>query len=217
MHILLCAATDFEIAPTISLLRKSNLQEKVKVLVTGAGLTAATHAITKALLQHKPALVIQAGVAGSLDNRLVPGDVVLIQNECIGDEGVEEGGNFKSLFDLKLKALNEPPWTNGKLVNARIYEIAGSDCKVADAVTVNEISTSETRIAWYRDHYKAQVESMEGAALHYVCLVENIRFLQVRAISNVIGERDKSKWKMDAAILHLNEKVQQIIRNFQAL
>jgi futalosine hydrolase len=35
---------------------------------------------------------------------------------------------------------------------------------------------------------------MEGAALHYTCLMEKIPFMQLRSISNYIAERDKSKW-----------------------
>ncbi len=42
-------------------------------------------------------------------------------------------------------------------------------------------------------------ESMEGAALHYVCLMEKIPFLQIRSVSNITGERDKSKWKLKEA------------------
>lgn len=52
---------------------------------------------------------------------------------------------------------------------------------------------------------------MEGAALHYTCLLENIPFMQVRAISNYVGERDKSKWKMKEAIRNLNDSIIKII------
>ena len=46
---------------------------------------------------------------------------------------------------------------------------------------------------------------MEGAALHYVCRSMSVPFMQVRAISNYIGERDKSKWKMKEAVDNLND------------
>ena len=46
---------------------------------------------------------------------------------------------------------------------------------------------------------------MEGAALHYVARESNIPFVQIRAISNYIGERDKSKWEMKSAIDNLNQ------------
>jgi futalosine hydrolase len=46
---------------------------------------------------------------------------------------------------------------------------------------------------------------MEGAALHYVCREANIPFIQVRAISNYVGERNKEHWKIKEAIDSLNE------------
>jgi futalosine hydrolase len=46
---------------------------------------------------------------------------------------------------------------------------------------------------------------MEGACLHYVGRTANIPFLQIRAISNYVGERDKSKWQIKEAIAALNQ------------
>jgi futalosine hydrolase len=48
---------------------------------------------------------------------------------------------------------------------------------------------------------------MEGAALHFVGREMNIPFLQVRAICNYIGERNKEKWKMQEAIDNLNQTI----------
>jgi len=57
-------------------------------------------------------------------------------------------------------------------------------------------------------------ESMEGAALHYVCLMENVPFVQIRGISNYIGERNKQKWDMMNSIVNLNETLIKIINNY---
>jgi futalosine hydrolase len=51
------------------------------------------------------------------------------------------------------------------------------------------------------------IESMEGAALHYVCLQEAIPFIQLRSVSNFVGERDKTKWRMEEAVDHLNREL----------
>jgi len=48
---------------------------------------------------------------------------------------------------------------------------------------------------------------MEGAALHYVCREMNVPFVQMRSISNYIGERDKAKWEIKLAIDHLNKSI----------
>jgi len=57
------------------------------------------------------------------------------------------------------------------------------------------------------DKYNPAVESMEGAAFHYACLLEKIPFFQLRSISNYVEVRDKSKWKIPLAIQQLNENL----------
>jgi len=52
---------------------------------------------------------------------------------------------------------------------------------------------------------------MEGAAFHYMGRDLHIPFIQLRAVSNYVGERDKSKWKMRDAIYNLNETLLQYL------
>jgi futalosine hydrolase len=208
MQLLLCAATMFEIQPAIDRIKEKNLP--VEILVTGVGSTAASYHLTKKIMSNKPGFVLQAGVAGSFDEQLALGEVVMVENEMIGDLGVREDERFKDLFQLGLADLNHHPFSNGKLINDGIVQFDLSPAKKVHGVTVNEITTNNERI----NHYKqlgAQVESLEGAALHYVALAENVRFLQLRSISNYVGERDKSKWVLHEAIRTLNDELIQII------
>jgi len=172
-------------------------------------MTAATYALTKSVLRKRPDFILQAGVAGSLDEKLPLTKIVLIENETIGDLGVMQHGKFDSLFDLGLLNKNDPPWSNGKLSN-NVESLSQTGLTIVNGVTVNEISTDRERIQFYRKELNASVESMEGAALHYVALMENIRFLQIRSLSNFAGERDKSKWVMDIAIANLNLELQRM-------
>ena len=59
------------------------------------------------------------------------------------------------------------------------------------------------------------VESMEGAALHYVCLMEKIPFLQIRSVSNVLGDRDKSRWKIKEAGQNLHQTLVTLIQKLE--
>jgi futalosine hydrolase len=52
---------------------------------------------------------------------------------------------------------------------------------------------------------------MEGAALHFIALHQKIPFIQLRSISNNVGERDKTKWKIKEAISNLNEELKNFI------
>jgi len=206
---LLCAATEFEIKPAIDFIQKQKLND-IDILITGVGLTAATYTLTRKIYMKKPTLIIQAGIAGCFDEKLSLAEVVVVKNEIIGDMGVEENGRFNSLFDLKLNDENVFPWTNGRLCNnSEIFRQV--NLPMVDSVSINEISTSEKRINYYKNILKASIESMEGAALHYVALMEKIPFLQLRSLSNFVGERDKNKWLMKEAITNLNLELQDLI------
>jgi futalosine hydrolase len=161
-------------------------------------------------------LILQAGIAGALDNNLKLGSVVIIESETIGDLGVMEQGSFRSLFDMEFVQENDRPWTNARLLNATGILDALILPRVK-GISINEITTLPSRIEHYKDTLGASVESMEGAALHYVGLMENIPFLQVRSLSNFVGERDKSKWQIKEAIENLNKELIPIISKFVRL
>ncbi|MFN2437905.1 MAG: hypothetical protein ABR503_01815, partial [Chitinophagaceae bacterium] len=80
-----------------------------------------------------------------------------------------------------------------------------------NAVTVNEITTDKKRMTYYKNRLDVNIETLEGAALHYVALMENIPFLQLRAISNYIGERDKTRWMLKESITNLSEALKFVI------
>jgi futalosine hydrolase len=217
MHILLCAATEFEIAPTKQYFKENPLEDhKLNFLVTGAGMLPTAYSLTKHLSANKPDLIIQAGIGGSLNQTTQLGETFAILSDCIADSGVEENNTFKTLFDLNLADSNRHPWTNGRLVNPSFLLLAKTTLPLAESITVNEISTDEKRIDYYKEKWNAQVESLEGAALHYVALQENIAFLQIRTISNYIGERDKSRWMLDGALSNLNKELQRILPSIEA-
>ena len=215
MEVLLCAATSFEIEPIIKYIESQKI-ENVSILVTGVGLTAATFQLTKSICKKRPQLMIQAGIAGAIDQNLELGSVVLVESESIGDLGVMEQENFNSVFDMNLIQKNDHPWKNGKLVN---------DSGILDqlmlpkvqSVSINEITTMPSRLDYYKNMLSASIESMEGAAFHYVGLLENIPFLQVRSLSNFAGERDKNKWVIKDSIENLNKELIPIITKFVSL
>jgi futalosine hydrolase len=117
---------------------------------------------------------------------------------------------LKTIFDLELVSRDLFPYTKGWLVNKnKILNELAMD-KVS-AISINEITTSAERIKLYKKNFNPAIESMEGAALHYVCLMEKVPFIQVRSISNYIAERDKKKWKMKKAITNLNKELIKLI------
>ncbi|WP_207515515.1 futalosine hydrolase [Longitalea luteola] len=213
MDILLIAATNFEIQPTINYLADRNCLiggNKFEVLITGIGSLSTAYWLTKTIGKKRPDLLIQAGVAGSFSNEYPPGSLVLVQEEVCGDLGVEENDEFNDVFDMGLPQITDP-YTGKSLVNHHLDLLQRHNLPLVKGVTISEITTRPTRIRQLQQKYQPVVESMEGAAFHYVALIEKIPYIQLRAVSNVVGERDKSKWKMKEAIEKLNEKLIKIV------
>jgi len=182
----------------------------IDILITGIGLTATTYSLTRQLHLKRPDYVIQAGVGGCFISSFSLGSVVAIKQEVIADLGVMEKGMMKSLTDLQLMKTNQFPYSKGWLKN-KGESLKKVNLKKVTAVSVNEITTSAKRIGLYQQLFNPVVESMEGAALHYVCLTEKIPFLQLRALSNYVGQRNKKKWNMKESITHLNQELVKLL------
>ncbi len=211
MPILVCAATAFEIQQATSFIQQNKLQNKITVLITGIGLTATTYRLTKQVLTSSPKLIIQAGIAGSLNPNLPLSKTVVVKQDSIGDLGVSENDQFKNVFELGLVEKNISPWKNEKLLNTNTDLLKITGLQIVDSVSIQEITTDRNRIDYYKNTLGAEIETMEGAALHYIGLMENIPFLQLRTISNYAGERNKTKWKLQESIEQLNVELQQLL------
>lgn len=213
MQLLIAAATPFEISPFLEILRKQDLpaEHNYDVLITGIGLTASTWSLTRQLIIKKPDLVIQAGVGGCFDHSVPTGTVMLVKQEALADQSVIELNQLKTLFDLKLLPENQFPFKKGWLNNPHTAILNRSRLKKVRGISVNEITTDKRKVKFYTEHFNPVVESMEGAALHYVCLQENVPFIQLRAVSNYIAERNKKNWNMKDSIINLNNELIKLI------
>jgi futalosine hydrolase len=212
-NILVVAATAKEINPFIELTRTGDINN-ADILISGIGLTASTYHLAKQFSLKKYDLVIQAGVAGCFDLRIPLGAVVAVKQDAIADQSVVELERLKTLFDLNLVPQDQYPYKKGWLINTNKEVLKKTKLKTIKGISVNQISTSKQMIKFYRDVFDPVTESMEGAALHYVCLMENVPFVQIRSISNYIGERNKKKWDMMDSIMNLNDSLMRIINNY---
>ncbi|MEO6000927.1 MAG: futalosine hydrolase [Chitinophagaceae bacterium] len=215
MKIGIAAATLFEIQPTINFLAQSDagqLPHEFVVLVTGIGSLASAYNLTNFITRQAPDYMVQAGIGGSFTETLPPGETVLIGEEILGDLGAEENNLFIDLFDMGLMEPSVHPYTNKRLLNPHIMDWEKYGLPVATGITVNEITTLQTRINIFSQKYNCEIESMEGGAFHYVCLQENIPFIQFRSVSNYVGDRNKNTWKLKESIENLNNTLIKILQ-----
>jgi futalosine hydrolase len=205
MQILLTAATQNEITLF------NNTRPETDVLITGVGVPSTIYRLQKKLLFKKYDLVIQTGIAGAFSNAIHLGETFLIKEDTFADLGMEENNIFVPIFQSGFADANLFPFTNGWLVNNLQALLKKNTLPWARGVTVNKVSDSMLQKTQLQQVFAAQLETMEGAALHYVCLQENIPFVQIRTVSNYVGVRDPQQWKIKEAIDNLNKALTTLI------
>jgi futalosine hydrolase len=208
MKILVVTATEMEIAPFMAQNTMAN------VLITGVGAPACMYSLTKGLLQNKYDFVIQAGIAGTFKNQYSLGQTFAVKTDLFADLGIQEKEQFFTLFEKGFVNENAFPNKNGRMENTSENYFS---LKPVNAITINTVSDSLAQTELYKKKYDADIESMEGAAFHFVCLQEKIPFLQIRSISNFVGERVKTNWKMKEAVDNLNEHLTRIVKELTEL
>jgi futalosine hydrolase len=224
VKLLLLAATPPEIAPTVDYLRQSATKSErnvlhfprveITVLFGGLGILSTAY-----LLGHHfatpdaPSLAIQGGVAGAIDPTLALTSVVNVTSETLLDLGAED----RTGKLLTPKAMGLPlghPFDEDGVLHppgpASILPyptVAGG--------TVNQTTGTQTTLDHLRSTFPGvQTESMEGAAFFYACMQAGVEPLQLRAISNYVGVRDRESWEMGGAIARLNEELINVLTPF---
>ncbi|MBN2891633.1 MAG: futalosine hydrolase [Bacteroidales bacterium] len=223
MNLLIVSATFQEIEPTFDFLkieRQSNknfykvdfIGNEISILIAGIGSYSTVYNLTKLLIDNKFDLIINIGIAGSFDENLRIGDIVIVKTETIGDLGINDNGTFKTVFDVNFLKPDSFPFQENKLINNfDLYDNKLTKVKTVNALTVNTVSGETNQIEYLKNKFDVQVESMEGAGVFYVCLQENIKFIELRAISNYVKPRNKEKWETMLAISNLNNKLKFFI------
>lgn len=202
MEVLLLAATELE----ATLLASS----RFPLVVAGIGAVNTAHALTGYFATHqKPSLVIQTGIAGAYVPAGIPvGAVVLADTEIYGDLGVltVDGWQPMEAVGIPLVAARDgrPARFNyfplDETLVARATGIGGSlITRTGPFLTLSIVTGVRTLGDELHDRFGALCESMEGAAAAHVCALHDTPFLEVRGISNLVEDRDRSKWRIKEA------------------
>lgn len=190
---------------------------KVSVLVTGVGSVATAWALKKWLQNYgNPDLAINAGIAGTFNENISIGEVVMPVSDCFADLGIETDTGFVPLKDTYLMESDKFPFSGGNIIcdnefTGRIKNFF----RPVRAVTVNMSSGSEKTIERLKAHFNPDIETMEGAAFFYVCSMEKIPFIALRAISNRVGAAERKNWNIPLAINNLSEKLKELLTLLQ--
>ena len=227
MRILICSAEQEELDCAIHALRlyESKIAGKGQVdfMLTGIGITSACYRVTRKLVEAQAEgnpydLAINLGIAGSYDLEKFPvGSTALVEKEYFGDLGFMTASGFQTLFDSKTLDANLFPFKDGALEMLPLPELfndIASTFRRAAGVTVQTITGDDRTVRMIIDKYSPQIETMEGAGFFYVCLNENVKFLEFRSVSNKVGEEDTAKWDTPKALDSLKEAMKEFFRQF---
>lgn len=223
--ILVVTATDMEIASLVPMLgggsqscarvrSYTHSEHGIDLLTTGVGMVATAAWCSRVLSRRQYDVAFNFGVCGSFNSTLVLAQVIHVVSDRIAELGAEDKERFLTIEELKLVDDNEFPFRRGQLLN--LYPPTNatlSGLTAVSGITVNTVHGNERSIAAVKQRFNPHVESMEGAAFMYACLIHKIPFAQVRAVSNVVERRNREAWGTAEAIDNLGEVALQILSN----
>lgn len=179
--------------------------ERVDVVLAGVGPMAAAINTMKALNANTYDLVVNAGIAGGFSDVAGIGSLVVADEIVCADLGAESPEGFLSLDELGFGSSTRIELKKDLVdtVSGALQE-AGLQTKKAPILTLSTVTgTAETTAALRQREPKAAAEAMEGYGVALAAQEFNVPMLEIRAISNQVGPRDRSAWRIKDALQSL--------------
>ncbi len=173
------------------------------ILITRPGMVPTTFYTTMALFGKDYSIAINSGVAGSFNKAFSVGTVALVSHDRFADLGAESPSGFITGEKLSFTNLNTLPFKDGWLIHESPSGFPIPQLPRCRSVTSDTIHTIPDSIERITQLYLPDLETMEGAAFFYVCMKFNIPCFQIRAVSNIVGPRDKANWQLKHAVTNL--------------
>jgi len=166
----------------------------------------AAYALTRFLDRDPVKAIVVCGIAGAYPGSGIEvGSAVCAESECYGDLGASSPGGF-----LDMQALGFPV-VHG-LYNVLPMQIFPA-ARRARFVTMNTCTGTDGDARAIEARTGGAVESMEGAAIAHVAALAGIPVGEVRGISNLVGNRDRSVWRVQEAAVAAQEALLEWIRH----
>jgi futalosine hydrolase len=182
----------------------------------GVGKTSAAFELGAALAAERFDLVVAVGVCGlhrAATTKLEVGSVAIVLSERFADEGVATSSGFLELDALGLGATSAMPADAAWLVEAAGYVAV----PLLPSATVSTCSGTDALAAERWRRTRAPLETMEGAAIAFVCERMGVPWIGVRAISNFTGERKDAGWNLELAVTRLGEAVAPLLERWSGM
>jgi futalosine hydrolase len=163
-------------------------------LVCGIGPVEAAAATARSLALDRPTAVLHVGVAGA--------DGLPIGRLVVGTEAVY--ADLSAAIPVVARALPDP----ALLAAARSALTRATATPIVTRAAVSMPSDTLSR--------GVEVEAMEGFAVLRACALADVPAVEVRAVANVLGEEDRTRWRIDEALAVLADVLPALVATITA-
>ncbi|MFC9287765.1 futalosine hydrolase [Streptomyces sp. NPDC057052] len=168
----------------------------------GPALAAASvsAALTAAALENTPyGLVVSAGIGGGFLPEAPVGSLVVADAITAADLGAETAEGFLPVTELGFGTVTHRP--PAALVRSAA---TATGARTGTVLTVSTVTGTAARAAALRArHPRALAEAMEGFGVAEAAVAHGVAVLEVRAVSNPVGPRDRAAWRIGEALAAL--------------
>lgn len=175
----------------------------VTLVVSGLGKAnaAAALAATAARLPAQPT-VVHLGIGGVYPGSELPlGSAAVAASERDLDLGVGEDRSRAGLEAIGLELVAGLVASNRiELLTPLARAVAtAAEAPLVDFATSDGVTASPAAARDTAERYSVAIESMEGFAAAQVALAFGLEYVEVRGVSNRVGERDRAAWHIGGA------------------
>ena len=214
MRILLVVATELEIKDLLSefgiqdpkagtLSQGDFNHHRIDLLITGVGMSATSFFVGKFLSRNYD-LMLNVGIAGAFDEHLSLGEVVVVGSDFFSELGAENNDEFIAFDKMNLPGFYK---FNSSFTNQFL-----SQFKQVNSCTVNSVHGNLKSIQDFISRFpEVQIESMEGASCAMGAQLNEIPFVQIRAISNKVEPRNTNNWNIPLALKNLHHTLKNFL------
>lgn len=172
------------------------------VMLAGVGPIAAAMNTAKALASTEYDLVVSTGIGGGFPGQAEVGTLVVANDVVVADLGAETPEGFSSVEELgfgsmRLASLDQT------LAQRVLAGLTADNLPVTAGpiLTVSTVTGTASSAAELTQRVPgAAAEAMEGYGVGLAAEDGGVPFIEIRAISNAVGPRDRSAWRIKEAL-----------------
>jgi len=199
--ILIVTAVDAE---RDAVLRGIGDDPRYAVVAAGVGPAVAAAGAAFALAEGGYGLVVSAGIGGGFAGRAAVGELVVADAIHAADLGAETEGGFRSVDALGFGSARFAVHAELAARWAAALRVAGRAAALGPIATVSTATGTAATAAELEARVPGvAAEAMEGAGVAAAAAKAGVPMLEIRAISNAVGPRDRAAWRIGDALAAL--------------